>query len=211
MAHGPGLNIDIAEKRFPGADAPLFRDFRLELAPGTVLALHGPSGIGKSTLLRLVAGIDTAFTGSITIAGIPAHLSPPPGYVFQDPRLLPWRTARDNIRAASPSISPEFADTLLARLGLAASANAYPHTLSGGMQRRVALARALATNPKFLLLDEPFVSLDAALVDDMHRLLAAHAAATGATIIFASHNADDAARLAKRTLTLTGRPAQTRD
>jgi ABC-type nitrate/sulfonate/bicarbonate transport system ATPase subunit len=206
MAPGPGLTIDIAEKRFPGT-TPLFADFRLEVAPGSIVALFGPSGIGKSTLLRLIAGIDRDFAGSITVDGIPTHEAPPSGYVFQDPRLLPWLTARDNVRAASPDISAQTADAALARVGLADHATAWPHALSGGMQRRVALARAIATNPRLLLLDEPFISLDRALVDDMHQLIADLAAASGATIVLASHHPEDAARLATRVITLTGRPA----
>ena len=208
MAHGPGLNIAIAEKRFPDADAPLFADFHLDIAPGSVVALHGPSGVGKSTLLRLIAGIDRDVTGSITVAGVAAHQAPPPGFVFQDPRLLPWLTARDNIRAADPAMSRQTADAALARVGLADAADAWPHALSGGMQRRVALARALATNPHYLLLDEPFVSLDRALVTEMHDLLADIVATSGATVLFASHLPDDAARLANRVITLAGRPAR---
>lgn len=207
MAPGPGLSIAIAAKRFPGTGEPLFADFRLDIAPGSVVALFGPSGIGKSTLLRLIAGIDLDFTGSIAIDGIPAHLAPPPGYVFQDPRLLPWLTARDNIRAADPAMTHDAADAALARVGLADHAGAWPHTLSGGMQRRVALARAMATNPRLLLLDEPFISLDQALVDDMHHLIADFADTSGATIIFASHMPEDAARLADRVITLSGHPA----
>lgn len=207
MAPGPGLTLSIAEKRFPGPTPPLFADFRLDIAPGSVTALFGPSGIGKSTLLRLIAGIDRDFAGSITIDAIPAHQAPLSGFVFQDPRLLPWRTARDNIRAAAPAISAETADATLAQVGLADHATAWPHMLSGGMQRRVALARAFATNPRLLLLDEPFISLDAALVDDMHQLFADRIAATGATVIFASHSAHDVARLADRVITLANRPA----
>lgn len=211
MAHGPGLTIDIAEMRFPGAEAPLFADFHLQIAPGSVVALHGPSGIGKSTLLRLIAGLERSFTGSITVDGIPAQLAPPPGFVFQDSRLLPWLTARDNIRAVDAAMSPQTADAALARVGLARSTDAYPRALSGGMQRRVALARALATNPGYLLLDEPFVSLDSDLVEDMHQLLSALIAKSGATVIFASHHASDAARLADRVITLQGRPARTHE
>jgi len=208
MAHGPGLSLDIAEKRFAGADTPLFAGFRLDIAPGSVVALHGPSGVGKSTLLRLMAGIDRDFSGTIAIDGLAPALAPPAGFVFQDPRLLPWLTARDNIRAADPTLSPAAADAALARVGLAGQAALYPHALSGGMQRRVALARALVTNPLLLLLDEPFISLDPALVDDMHQLLAQLIADTGATVIFASHHATDAARLANRVIVLEGRPAR---
>jgi len=207
MAPGPGLTISIAEKRFPGAGQPLFADFRLDIAPGSVTALFGPSGIGKSTLLRLIAGIDRDFTGGIAIEGIPAHQSPPSGIVFQDPRLLPWLTARDNVRAAAPTMSAQTADAALAQVGLADYPTAWPYQISGGMQRRVALARAFATNPRLLLLDEPFISLDQALVDDLHQLLADRVATTRPTVIFASHSAEDVARLATRVITLAGRPA----
>lgn len=208
MAPGPGLTLAIAEKRFPGADRPLLADFHLTVAPGSVVALHGPSGVGKSTLLRLIAGIDRDYAGTIAIDGVTAHLAPPPGFVFQDARLLPWLTARDNIRAADPAMTRDIADAALAQVGLADHATAWPHALSGGMQRRVALARAIATNARLLLLDEPFVSLDRALVDDMHQLLATLFTTTGATVIFASHTPTDAARLADRVVTLAGRPAR---
>ena len=208
MAPGPGLSIAIAEKRFRGSEQPLFVDFRLDIAPGEGVALHGPSGVGKSTLLRLVAGIDRNYVGTITVGGIAAHLAPPPGFVFQDARLLPWLTATQNVQAAAPTLSRAEAIDLLARVGLADAADLYPRALSGGMQRRVALARALATNAGLLLLDEPFVSLDAALVDDIHGLLADIIAASGATVLLASHNADDAARLATRVISLAGRPAR---
>jgi len=208
MASGPGLSIAITEKRFPGSDAPLLADFALTIAPGSVTALHGPSGIGKSTLLRLISGIDRDFIGSITIDGRPIEEAPKPGFVFQDARLLPWLTATDNIRAADPAMSRETAIATLASVGLADHANAWPRQLSGGMQRRVALARALATNPGLLLLDEPFTSLDRDLVDDLHQLLSNLIATIRPTIIFASHNAEDAARLADRVITLAGRPAK---
>ena len=208
MAQGPGLSLDITEKRFPGADTPLFAGLRLDIAPGSVIALHGPSGVGKSTLLRLMAGIDRDFSGTIAIDGLAPAQAPPPGFVFQDPRLLPWLTARDNIRAADPALSPAAADAALARVGLAGQAALYPHALSGGMQRRVALARALVTNPLLLLLDEPFISLDRALVDEMHDLLAGIIGATRPTVVFASHHPGDAERLADRIITLAGRPAR---
>lgn len=208
MAHGPALNIAIAEKHFGGDGPALFSDFRLEVAPGSVVAVLGPSGIGKSTLLRLVAGIDRGFTGRITVDGVPAASAPPPGFVFQDPRLLPWLSASDNVRLADATMSREAAVAMLSRVGLGDRADAYPHQLSGGMQRRVALARALAVNARLLLLDEPFVSLDRALIDEMQQVAADLFEMEQPTTLMVSHEANDAARLADRVIVLAGRPAR---
>ncbi|ODT78246.1 MAG: hypothetical protein ABS76_24900 [Pelagibacterium sp. SCN 64-44] len=203
----PGLSIVLAEKRF-GSGPPLFADFRLDMPAGQVLALLGPSGIGKSTLLRLVAGIDRDFAGRIDIGGLAADAAPMPGFVFQDPRLLPWLTALDNIRLADPGMSAGRAAELLAQMGLAGRDRDYPQQLSGGMQRRVALARALAANPGLLLLDEPFVSLDAALAGEMQALLARVIDAGHPSVVLVSHDAGDAARLADRVLVLAERPVR---
>lgn len=208
MATGPRLNIAIAEKRFAGAATPLFAGLELEIAPSSVVALVGPSGVGKSTLLRMMAGIDKDFSGSLTVDGVPAANAPTPGFVFQDPRLLPWLTAAGNIGVADAAFTAEQAGTALKRVGLAGADDLYPHQLSGGMQRRVALARALAINARLLLLDEPFVSLDRDLVGEMHGLFRDLIAATRPTVVFVSHLADDAARLADRAILLDHRPAR---
>ncbi|MDB5614392.1 MAG: transporter ATP-binding protein [Devosia sp.] len=206
MATGPGLIIAVDEKRF-GAATPLFAGLRLDIAAGSVVALIGPSGIGKSTLLRMIAGIDTEFAGSITVDDVPAAIASTPGFVFQDPRLLPWLTAMDNFRAVNARCTPEQAQNALGRVGLADAAGLYPHQLSGGMQRRVSLARALAVNASLLLLDEPFVSLDRALVAEMHQVFRAVVDEGQPTVLFVSHLADDAARLADRVIVLDQRPA----
>ncbi len=211
MARGADLNIDIALKRFGPDSPPLFENFRLVIAPGSVVALTGPSGVGKSTLLRLVGGIDRDFVGSITIDGRPASEAPPPGFVFQDPRLLPWFTALDNIRAMRAETTREAALAHLETVGLVDAAALYPHQLSGGMQRRVALARALSVNRGLLLLDEPFVSLDQTLMAEMEALLGEVLAQTGATALIVTHDEGQAERLAQRVLTLTGRPVQARE
>ena len=201
------LSIAIREKRF-GDGPALFEDFKLDVAAGSVVALLGPSGVGKSSLVRMVAGIDSAFEGTILIDGVPAADAPPPGLVFQDPRLLPWLSAIDNVRASDAKMSRATALAALERVGLAERGEAFPHQLSGGMQRRVALARALAVNAELLLLDEPFVSLDRLLADEMQGLVAGLVAAERPTVLLVTHLAEDAARLADRVIVLTGRPAR---
>lgn len=207
MATGPGLKISIDEKRYPGSAAPTFSGFKAKIAPGSVTAILGPSGIGKSTLLRIIAGIDTDYSGHVTIDGQPAAEAAPPGFLFQDPRLLPWLTTLDNVRTAGVGVSTEQAMVALDKTGLSSQASLYPHQLSGGMQRRAALARALALNAGLLLLDEPFVSLDRILVEEMYRLFASVAASDGPTMILVTHMPEDAARLADRVLVLAGPPA----
>ncbi|MFD1943006.1 ABC transporter ATP-binding protein [Paradevosia shaoguanensis] len=208
MADGPELKIDIAEKRFPVLPAPLYVDLDIDVPGGQVLALVGPSGIGKSSLLRLVAGIDTDYVGTITIGGVSAEAAPPPGFVFQDSRLLPWLTAIDNITAVNPAITRPQGEAMLERVGLQGFADAYPHQLSGGMQRRVALARAFSVNSRLLLLDEPFVSLDRHLVAGLQKVLLGLMASERPTAILVTHLPEDAALLADRAIVLDGRPAR---
>ena len=208
MAHGPRLNIDVDEKRFPGSAAPLLAKFHLAIPPSQVVALVGPSGVGKSSLLRMIAGIDNDYSGSITIDGKAAGAAPPAGFVFQDSRLLPWLSALDNIRAVREETTEAEARDLLARVGLAGSETAYPAQLSGGMQRRVALARAFSVNPGLLLLDEPFVSLDAHLVAGVQRVFLDLVRDTRSTAILVTHLPDDAAKIADRAIVLGDRPAR---
>ncbi len=203
----PRLSVNIEDKRF-GASEPLFSGFRLEIEPGSVVAILGPSGIGKSSLLRLIGGIDGQFSGHVLLDGRDARDAPPPGFVFQDARLLPWLAARENVRIADPEMSAQAADDLLAAVELGGRGDDFPAQLSGGMQRRVALARAMAARGGLLLLDEPFVSLDAMLAAEMRALLARVIVQTRAGIVLVTHDMEDAAQLADRVIVLAGRPAQ---
>lgn len=207
---GPELIIDIGEKRFEGTEIPLLTDLLVKVAEGSVVALIGPSGVGKSTLLRMIAAVDRNFIGRILVGGETAEKAPPAGYVFQDARLLPWLSAIENVRAVNARMTHPEALELLRRVGLEDAADAFPRQLSGGMQRRVGLARALAVNSKLLLLDEPFVSLDRQLVHDLTMLFSDIITATAATAVMVTHLAEDAAMIADRAIILGGRPAEIR-
>jgi NitT/TauT family transport system ATP-binding protein len=196
------MRIMIERKVYPaqgGAPARvLFENLAFELAGGQVCAIVGPSGIGKSSLLQIVAGLDTDFEESITGLGHPI------GYLFQTPRLLPWRTARRNLELVVPD-RPGKAAEWLAQVGLTRSENVYPQRLSLGMARRVALARALAIEPR-LLLDEPFASPDEDTSRAMQDLMTTHIRKLCPTTLLVTHHWHEAAALAHRVITLDGSP-----
>jgi ABC-type nitrate/sulfonate/bicarbonate transport system ATPase subunit len=211
MATLTGLEIEIFRKSYPPLGSVpmrrIFEDFHLTVAPGAFVCLLGPSGIGKTTLLNMISGLDTDYSGRIAFQGAPA---PRVGYVFQTPRLLPWRTVHENILLplASTEAARKTALDLLARMGMSDTVNVYPERLSLGMQRRVALARAFAIGPDILLMDEPFVSLDEATADRLRDLLIEMLEQRPATVLFVTHDSRDAIRMANRIIDLSGAPAQ---
>jgi NitT/TauT family transport system ATP-binding protein len=192
------ISVDIRAKSFAGT--PVLQDVAFDVAAGETVALLGPSGIGKTTLLRIVAGIDRDFEGTIRR---PERCA----IVFQEPTLLPWRSARQNLTLVHAGLSAEAAEAALARVGLGAKGGAFPGQLSLGQQRRLALARAFAAPPEMLILDEPFVSLDAANARDMMELTRRLIADAGPATLFVTHSETEAERLADRVLRLAGSPA----
>jgi len=200
------LKVRIERKVFAAASGERFdilRDICFDLRFGEVGVLVGPSGCGKTTILRIIAGLDVDFDGMITRA-----LSGRLGMVFQEPRLLPWRTVDDNVRLVAPSIAPEMLTSLFEVLDLEAHYLHYPGQLSLGLARRVALARALAINPDLLLLDEPLVSLDENLAERLRTQLATLIESRPITTLLVTHDLKEAVRLADRIILLSSRPGQ---
>ena len=187
------IEVEIAEKRYPAvAGAPprlALKGVSLALAAGEFTALVGPSGCGKTTLLNIIAGLDQAYAGRVLRPPRADGAAPRLGYVFQTPRLLPWRTVRENVRLVlRPDQDPAVADRLIEAVGLGEAAAIYPPRLSGGMARRAAIARAFAVEPDLLLMDEPFVSLDPDAADQLRQLLLGLWRARPTTILFVTHD-----------------------
>ena len=200
------LELHVRSKSYraaSGAVLDVLCKFSLSLARGEVAAIVGPSGCGKTTALRIIAGLDRDFDGTVSRPS-PGRL----GVVFQEPRLLPWRTVAQNVRLAAPEAGDDLVGQLFATLGLTEHADHFPAELSLGLARRVSLARAFAVEPDVLLLDEPFVSLDGALARDLRRALAALVAARPVTTLLVTHDIEEAVELADRLLVLSPRPAQ---
>ncbi|PNR00228.1 ABC transporter [Azospirillum argentinense] len=198
------LRLEIRSKRFAGRE--VIRGLSLTAAPSEFLALVGPSGCGKTTALTIAAGLDRDFDGTLDFGGPEPVL----GCVFQTPRLLPWRTVRQNVALVLPKArrSDGTAERWLAAMGLEAVADEYPARLSGGMARRVALARAFAVEPGLLLMDEPFVSLDEPTAQRMRALLATMLERSPATVLFVTHNLREAIQLADRILVMAPGPTR---
>ena len=210
------LQIDGLEKRFTSHGRAAFRDISFSVGQGEFIALIGPSGCGKSTLLHIMAGLSEPTAGTVSlnsepIAGPRSEMM----FVFQQytKSIFPWKTVLDNVRLGvkyhSGASSHEMEKHCLEKLnlvGLGRYPNYYPYQLSGGMQQRVAIARALARRPKILLMDEPFSALDAMMRVELQDLLLKLWSDLGLTIVFVTHDLDEALYIAQRVILLSASP-----
>jgi NitT/TauT family transport system ATP-binding protein/sulfonate transport system ATP-binding protein len=206
------LRVEAVSKDFPGVrGGPATRALEktdLTVDENDFITILGPSGCGKSTLLRIVAGLEVPSTGRVLLDGLPvSRPGPDRGMVFQSYTLFPWLTVRDNIRFGARA-SDAKADELIAKVGLRGFGNHYPKMLSGGMQQRTALARALANDPKILLLDEPFGALDNQTRALMQELLLGIWEADRKTVLFVTHDIDEAIFMANRVAVMSARPGR---
>ncbi len=201
------IQIHINRKTYPTATSPTIVDLKLSLNSNEFICLVGPSGCGKTTLLNIIAGLDNDYEGEILVGQ--QHTHPKIGYVFQNPRLLPWRTVRENIELVlDENMSPEAIDELLEVMQLTPSQHSYPEQLSLGMSRRASIIRAFAIDPEVLLMDEPFVSLDAPTARQVREQLLKLWQQRPHTVLFVTHDLREAIALADRLIFLSAAPMQ---
>ncbi len=220
---GAGLAVSCRNLRVrfftPRRAITALQGLSLDVPAGEFLTLLGPSGCGKSTFLRVVADLIQPDDGEVRVFGAApeaARLRRDIGFVFQDPALLPWRTALGNVelplqvavsRVRRAQATPR---ELLEMVGLKGSERAYPQELSGGMRQRVAIARALASDPKILLMDEPFGALDEITRDRLNEELRRVWRELGLTVLFVTHSIQEAAYLGQRVLMMAANPGRVR-
>ncbi len=207
-----GLEVRVIHKSYPGSRVAILKDLNFTADSGEFVAIVGPSGAGKSTLLNIISGLDRDLQGEVRYQDRLLHVNNAQpariGFIFQDPRLMPWLTVLENLRLVlKAENSIEVARHALRDVELVDVENAFPGQLSGGMQRRVAMARAFIMQPALLLMDEPFVSLDAPTAARLHTLLLKLWRESRATVLFVTHNLREALSLADRVLFLSGSPA----
>lgn len=204
-------------KRFPtptGKAYTAIRDINLTVAPGEFVAVVGPTGCGKSTTLSLISGLERSSEGSVQVMGKPVQgIDSRIGYVFQTDAVFPWKSVLSNVatgplfRGQRKAEALERAHDWIARVGLSGFENHYPHQLSGGMRKRVALAQTFINEPQILLMDEPFSALDVQTRTMMEDELLQMWSSISASVIFVTHDLEEAISLADRVCVLTAGPA----
>jgi NitT/TauT family transport system ATP-binding protein len=213
----PAIELINVSRRFltpDGKSMTAIRDFTMTVARGEFVAVVGPTGCGKSTTLNLVTGLAKPSSGEVRVMGGPVNgIDPRIGFVFQTDALFPWKSVIDNV-IAGPMYRGMAKDKALAlgrewleRVHLAAHASKYPHQLSGGMRKRVALAQTFINEPKILLMDEPFSALDVQTRVLMHDELLSLWSQSGASVVFVTHDLEEAIALADKVYVLTAGPA----
>jgi NitT/TauT family transport system ATP-binding protein len=215
-----GITCVFASREAPGARYTAVREASLAVAPGEFVSVVGPTGCGKSTLLNVAAGLLAPSGGQVLVFGQPlAGLNRRAGYMFQSESLMPWKTALDNVAAGLVFRGAQLAEARrqsrawLARVGLAGFEERYPHQLSGGMRKRVAMAQTLILDPDIILMDEPFSALDIQtrqlMENELLDLWAAPSAsgAHGRAVLFITHDLDEAIALSDRVVVLSAGPA----
>ncbi len=208
----PAISLEGVAQRF--GDYVAVRGIDLAAAPGEFVAIVGPTGCGKSTVLNIVAGLKPPAEGAVKVFGRPlSGLNREAGYLFQADSLLPWKTALDNValgpilRGTPPKEARERARHWLAKVGLKGFEHRFPHQLSGGMKKRVALAQVLILSPKILLMDEPFGALDVQTRQLMENELLALWQEDRKTVLFVTHDLEEAIALADRVVVFSAGPA----
>ena len=216
MTAGMKLSVQHLSKDFDGLQ--VLDDINIDVADGEFVCIVGPSGCGKTTFLRIVGGLETAAGGTIEIDGAPVNRpGADRGFVFQADSLLPWRTVFNNafigleVNGRTSEEEKSLTRKLLDLVGLTGFGNYYPRQLSGGMRQRVNLARAIAVNPKVLLMDEPFSGLDAQTREIMQTELLRIWSEGRKTVIFITHQIDEAVYLSDRVIVFGRRPGRIKD
>jgi NitT/TauT family transport system ATP-binding protein len=212
-----GLSKTFIEKK-TGRELEVLDSINLEIEPGSLTCLVGPSGCGKTTLLRLIGGLEMPTAGEVLFEGVPVTgPGPERGVVFQEYALFPWRTVLKNVSFGLDIVgmpggeARRKAEGYLQTVGLTGHEDLYPRELSGGMKQRVAIARTLAVEPRILLMDEPFASLDAQTRNGMQEFLVEVWQRTGTTVVFVTHSVDEAVFLGGDIIGLSKRPARVVD
>ncbi len=210
----PIISLRNVGRAFKDGQVQAVKDISFDVRDGEFVSIVGPSGCGKTTLLRLIDGLIAPDDGEVLVSGKPPHPGPGLAMVFQSARLMPWRTVVRNLefalalRGIGRSERRERAMALLGSVGLRDFAGAFPHELSGGMQQRVGLARALSVDPKVLLMDEPFAALDAMTRETLRRELLRLWSRRRTAVVFVTHDIEEAIFLSQRIVMLRPRPGR---